>query len=352
MRTSFFPSLFFRAACAAAAVVTAVLCGIVFAAAASAELPADPAEALLYAKSIPDGAAAVEAYKKIAADTSFPDSVRGEAYFRLGCAAYMKGRYQKAGQYLKKSGRPATDPGLCTARFLAAVHDTADSAFLTSLTKVAADSTGQDSRAAQYFLGLFFLAKKDFTRSLSHFDAASGGASASDTAWWSCAAYAGACYSALSLGRSEEAQSVLRHLKRVYPAYLEKAQLAKIKPSTASLAASSGKDTTAWLPPDTAAAKKDARARTLAVRVPSAHKPMFSLQVGAFGSVENAGSLKSDLAKRYSPVSVVAAIVQDKPLYRVRVGVFASRESAQAFADTALAKKGLKFRIVEDEPSE
>jgi hypothetical protein len=32
--------------------------------------------------------------------------------------------------------------------------------------------------------------------------------------------------------------------------------------------------------------------------------------------------------------------------------VFDAKESAQAFGDTALTKKGLKFRIVEDVPAE
>jgi cell division septation protein DedD len=308
---------------------------------AYAENPADPACALLYAKTIQDAATAIELYKKIAADTSFPDSMRSEAYFRLGCASLMKGRYQKAGGYLKKADGPSGNPVVRAVRFLNAVRDTADSAFMTSLAQQAADTSSYEGKMANYCLGLLSLAKKDFTLSLSRFNAAAG---MSDTLWWSCGAYAGAYYSAVTLGRSEEAASVLRHMKRVFPSYLERAQCARAKPG----AAASGPTDNGAVSRDTIAKKEPAAT----VAKPSQKKANFCLQVGAFGSAENAGTLKADLAKRYSPVSVVAALVQDKPIYRVRVGIFGSRETAQAFGDSALAKKGLQFRIVEDVPVE
>jgi cell division septation protein DedD len=306
------------------------------------ENPSDPACALLYAKTMQDAAKALEAYKKIAADTTFPDSVRSEAYFRLGCAAHIKGRYQKAGGYLKKADGLAGTPVQRAARFLNAVRDTADSAFAASLAQQAADTSSYEGKMANYCLGLLYLVKKDFTLSLSRFNAAAG---MSDTLWWSCGAYAGAYYCAITLGRPEEAASVLRHMKRVFPSYLERAQCARAKPLSAAPAPRSGET---WFPRDTVAKKEPAAN----VAKPSLKKTNFCLQVGAFGSAENAGALKTDLAKRYSPVSVVAALVQDKPIYRVRVGVFASRETAQAFGDSALAKKGLLFRIVEDVPVE
>ena len=48
----------------------------------------------------------------------------------------------------------------------------------------------------------------------------------------------------------------------------------------------------------------------------------------------------------------MAAIVGEKTIYRVRVGAFGSREAAQAFGDSALTKKKLNFRIIEDVPAE
>ena len=306
--------------------------------------PSDPETALLYAKTMQDVPRALELFKKIAADTLFPDSVRGEAYFRLGAAAYVKGRFQKAGVFLKKAMLHSKNQAIIAARYLTAVHDTADSACINSLKQQIADTSLHEVRIADYYLGILYFLKKEYAASLAHFTASAG---TSDTLSWSCASYAGAYSCAVSLARTEEAAAILAHLKRVYPQYLEKSAILKVK--LGAVTAHVRKDTTTWLQADTASVKKPVKGA--GAKVP-AQKSMFSLQVGAFGSAQNAGTLKTELAKRYSPVSVVAALVQDKPIYRVRVGVFGSRETAQAFGDSALAKKGLQFRIVEDVPVE
>ncbi len=310
--------------------------------AAYAENPADPAIALLYAKTAQDAAAALDLYKKIAADSSFPDSIRAEANFRLGCAAFMRGRYHKAGLYLKK----ADDPDINIVRFLNAVHDTSDSAQMALLTRQSSDTSLPQGKMACYFMGLYFLAKKDYTASLPYFIISTG--ASGDTTWWSCGSSACACFCALSLGRREESASLLRHLNRVFPVYLEKNLLAKTKPAAVTAIV---KDTTLWLPGNTVA-KKELFAPAAPKAPTVAPGANFCLQAGAFGSAANAGALKAELSKRYSPVSIMAAIVGDKTIYRVRVGAFRSKESAQTFGDTALAKKGLKFRIVEDVPAE
>jgi tetratricopeptide (TPR) repeat protein len=308
---------------------------------ANAEGPGDPAIAIIYAKTIQNAASALDLYKKIAADSSFPDSIRAEANFRLGCAAFMRGRYHKAGLYLKK----ADDPDINIVRFLNAVHDTSDSAQMALLTRQSSDTSLPQGKMACYFMGLYFLAKKDYAASLPYFIMSTG--ASGDTTWWSCGSSACACFCALSLGRREESASLLRHLNRVFPVYLEKNLLAKTKPAAVTAIV---KDTTLWLPGNTVAKKElFAPAAPKASTAPGAN---FCLQAGAFGSAANAGALKAELSKRYSPVSIMAAIVGDKTIYRVRVGAFRSKESAQTFGDTALAKKGLKFRIVEDVPAE
>jgi cell division septation protein DedD len=309
------------------------------------ENPADPATALLYAETMQDAATALEFFKRISTDTLVPDSLRSQAYFRCACAAYVKGRFQKANGYLKKAVRLSADRTILEARYLAGIHDTADTAFLAWTRQQAADTSSDDGKIANYFLGLVYVSRKDFTSSLACFNAS---AQASDSLWWTCASIAGAYTSAVSLSRSEEAASILVHLKRVYPRYLEKALTTpKAKPVAAG--APVRKDTTAVRTADTAAQKKEPYSTVS--RTPE-HKSTYSLQVGAFGSADNAGSLRADLGKRYSPVSVMAVLVQDKPIYRVRVGVFTTKENAQAFGDTALTKKGLKFRVVEDVPVE
>ena len=81
---------------------------------------------------------------------------------------------------------------------------------------------------------------------------------------------------------------------------------------------------------------------------PAPGKGAFYLQVGAFAAIDNAQGLKNELCRRFSRVSVTTATSNGKNVYRVRVGAFAGKEAARAFGDSALAKKGIPFRIVEE----
>lgn len=74
----------------------------------------------------------------------------------------------------------------------------------------------------------------------------------------------------------------------------------------------------------------------------------YFLQVGAFTAVENAQGLKQELSNRFPQVSVSAGNSNGKIIYRVRVGGFVNMETAKAFGDSALAKKNIPFRVIED----
>ena len=80
----------------------------------------------------------------------------------------------------------------------------------------------------------------------------------------------------------------------------------------------------------------------------NAFKQAYYLQVGAFGEIENAQALRAEVKRFCTDVAVVAAISNDKNIYRVRIGAFESKESAQAYGDSALAKRNISFRIVEE----
>ncbi|MFP4015020.1 MAG: SPOR domain-containing protein [Chitinispirillaceae bacterium] len=73
----------------------------------------------------------------------------------------------------------------------------------------------------------------------------------------------------------------------------------------------------------------------------------FTVQVGAFGSKENAENLRRKLGATYSGVTVLPTSKGDQTLYRVRVGEFGSRDEAKAFAEEKLEKAGLSTSIVE-----
>jgi tetratricopeptide (TPR) repeat protein len=303
---------------------------------AYAESPDDTGLIFLYAKTRSDPAKALEAFKSLGAIRSVPDSIRSEAFFRLGCASYMRGRMQKASQYLKKACAFSTSPSYRSALYLCAIHDTADTGLASSLDTQATDNGG--ASCSRFYYATLLFAKKNYADALPRFIASTDSL---DTLDWSCPAFAGAYCCAAFLNRPAEASSTLDHLRRVFPSYLEKPMVARAK---LSLQNGPLKDSTAR---DTSAAtlKKDAGEGGPKKAV---QKTPFSLQVGSFSAIENAEALKVSLARAFSPVSVVSGTAANKTVYRVRVGAFETREAAQAFGDSAVTKKGLQFRIIEE----
>jgi hypothetical protein len=73
----------------------------------------------------------------------------------------------------------------------------------------------------------------------------------------------------------------------------------------------------------------------------------YTLQVGAFGSKENAQALEQKIKNKFAGVSIVQFIVDDKTFYRVWIGTFKSKPEAEAFGTDSLTKNGLSFRVVE-----
>jgi len=76
-------------------------------------------------------------------------------------------------------------------------------------------------------------------------------------------------------------------------------------------------------------------------------EPLFTVQVGAFASKENADNLVKRLTGKYEDITVASAIGNDQILYKVRVGTFQRREDAIAFADRLIVEAGLSARVTE-----
>jgi tetratricopeptide (TPR) repeat protein len=312
---------------------------------AHAENPSDPEITLLYATTLADAPKALALYKKIALDKSLPDSLRSEAYFRLGCANYLWGRFQKASGYLISAAGTSGKSRDAEACYLNAVHDTADSFFLATMQKAAEDTALAAGKTANFYLGIYYYAKRNYRRALPHFTASIGSPGAPSRL---CASYAGTYACAAALSRHEQADSALAFIKQSYPEYLEKAMVEKAAAGKTSTTVKKDslvkKDTVTWLPHDSTATKNlPVKKAELVVR-----KAAFSLQVGAFSTRENAEACKAGLSKDLPPASIVSGMSGDKTVYRVHVGAFDTKEKAQAFGDSALMNKSLKFRVVEE----
>jgi rare lipoprotein A len=71
---------------------------------------------------------------------------------------------------------------------------------------------------------------------------------------------------------------------------------------------------------------------SLAYRPPASYdRATFGIQVGAFGKLENAQRMATEMKKRYGSSSIVAALVAGARFYRVRAGNYPSlKEAVQA----------------------
>lgn len=75
-------------------------------------------------------------------------------------------------------------------------------------------------------------------------------------------------------------------------------------------------------------------------------KANFTIQVGAFGSKDNAENMVKKLSENYRDVIILPPAIGGPVLYRVRVGSFVKREEAEAAAQKLLAA-GMSPRVME-----
>jgi septal ring-binding cell division protein DamX len=204
-------------------------------------------------------------------------------------------------------------------------HDSLAQALL--LDVLAGDSASGTTR---FSLGSLLYDRKEYAKAMTVFNELTN---QPDSAQWSSAARAlkFACYAHL-LGKrnagtarsfSEERRDLLE------TALVDDAERLMARPGAPAA-------------PDTADGSSDTAQQVVQ------EKNAYYLQVGAFGALENAQALKTELNRFCANVAVIAAKSNEKNIYRVRIGAFASKESAQIYGDSTLAKRNISFRIVEE----
>jgi tetratricopeptide (TPR) repeat protein len=146
--------------------------------------------------------------------------------------------------------------------------------------------------------------------------------------WWAAAAYREAeCLE--QMGREAEAVNVLRELAARAPRSYESALAqARLRELDLAVAGASGEE-----PPEGTTPASEPYRR-------------FTVQVGAFGSEDNAKGLAQRVEQAgFSPVRVVLGYDN---LYRVFVGRIENRPGAESLGDSLGASLGLGFSVVEE----
>jgi cell division septation protein DedD len=288
--------------------------------------PGDPSLRLAYARSAPCSTA-LRMYRELAADKTVPDSIRAIASARCGDHAFAGRNYGIARDRYQEAARVGTDPFYRHMWALSAASNGDGEAAKSLWHAVALESDGAVARRARCSLGILHLKLGKYDEAYS--ELLKSGSTATEYPW-SYAALAGktACAHLLGLSKISEYKP---QLDQTRSALLEREYLKGVlsRPAVKST-------------PEPPVAPATAPALHAA---PSTSA--YTLQVGAFGSMDNASRLQQKLSKQFKDVTVATVTVGDQVFYRVRVGTFTTREDAGAFASEKFTGDGVSARIVE-----
>lgn len=285
--------------------------------------PSDPVISADYAIVAPCSVA-VSIYSSIAANTKVSDSLRAAAYGNLGDYSFVHSAFKTAAEKYKAASALYPDHRYLhlAASAYSALNDTAATRLIWN--KIAADGKSGYRSRARYHLGLLDMNAGAYDSALRHLSMCGP----VDTARsWTIAAAAAKLECAIRLGRKDSAAVFEKQLLPLRKELLETDLL-----DLAEIGA-----------PDDRSPKRPQTS------VPVAGPPFgstYTLQVGAFGSADNAANLEKRLSARFRDVSVLPVTISDQVFYRVRVGSFASDSAAKAFGKDSLSAEDITFKVV------
>jgi tetratricopeptide (TPR) repeat protein len=276
-----------------------------------------PEALLAYASILVDGQAARKVYQKVWENKAVSSSAQSEAAMSLGDAAYARGRYTEAYQWYDSAriANPGRPFDWCRVR--AAIAMGKDETAIAIL-----DSVPEDVRSSQqhlYYLGSVRLRQKRYDQA---FDCFSIAIEASD-AGYGVAAVSGAIEALDSMGDTDRINDYKAILTKLCDFSLENS--------------SDVRNSLRHESPVTGITEKQ-----------PAKTPYFTLQTGAFSSLENATRHYNDMKKSFSDVAISSIQSSGKMLHRVRVGRFGSENDAIAFGQEKLKLLGVSFRVIKE----
>jgi hypothetical protein len=261
-------------------------------------------------------------FTKLASDTKAPDTLRAAAYRQLGDYSFIHSAFKTAMEKYRLAASLHADPlyDHCRARAAAAMNDTAVAKPLWR--KLAAQAGGDNALQAHYQLALLDMKAGMFDSAFNRLGLIGGIDSARSL---TVAAAAAKLECALRLGKKDSAAVLEKKLRPFDGKLLESGQL-----NLASVLRAPVKKTAAA--PGTEAAGESSGE--------------YTLQVGAFGSLDNATALQKKLLARYADVSILPVTMAENVFYRVRIGMFKSKAAAETFAVDSLMPSGVGYKVV------
>lgn len=289
--------------------------------------PADLNNQFAYAEVAPCSTA-IRLYTEITRSQKADDSLKALSFARLGDYSFARKDYPVSVENYRAAAQKSSLP-IFRHKWALASMATGDNMAAQSLWHTLSLEYGDEfSSMANYYLGLLQVKKGNYPDALSLFEKCG---KADPKQYWTIASLAGKLECASMLGLSEKVKVYSEQLKPFQKSLLEKDLLGLSATDSASLRSGSPK-------------RMDL---TYELDSVSSSLELYTLQVGAFGSVENARNLQTKLSKEFRDVTMVEVKPGEQVFYRVRIGSFSSREDALKFASDSLAEAGLKYTVVE-----
>lgn len=291
--------------------------------------PTDPAVQLAFA-SIAQCSTAVSIYKSVGELNTVPDTLRGCAYKKLGDYYYVSREYLRAIEgyrYALKYGKKPEYRHCWALSALASGDEESARSIWHTLTLEYGDTL---SEIAQYHLGLLNLKQKKYQDAMNCF-LKTGVIAANHP--WAVASISGKIECAKKLGLNDKVIQFEKQLDP-YRDLMMETTFANITKPVSSQIITEKSPTDKKNIFDTTSEKPDSL-------------KLFTLQIGAFGSKENALALEQKVKNQFTNVSVVRLILDDKTFYRVWIGTFKSKSEAETFGTDSITKNGFSFRVVE-----
>lgn len=271
-----------------------------------------------YAASLRNGDKAFSLFKEISENTGFSDSLRSEAYFRLGSILMIEKRYKEAKGYFSKSRSMTSDytplmmEALCSVTLSAGDAD-------SLINSVLNDGTAADDKFAYCLRGHLAFQRGNFEKALKNYKKASGNKNG-----LSIAAFTGGAMSADSLDRERLSSLLKEKLNSLKHGYLEKGHIeGRSDHDAGSFHEALSLDSQEEPEPGPDGSGKEESLR-------------FMIQAGAFEEKENALDLQKRLEDKGFSASVERESGSRGVFFKAVAGPYNSKEEAEKIAEKRL----------------
>jgi tetratricopeptide (TPR) repeat protein len=271
----------------------------------------DPLNRFALARITTDAKRACDLYRTVAVDEAAADSIRAAAYGSLAQELYVGGDYDAAAVLFAKAVAFDTRYRYRHAHALALLGG-GDTAGAEAIWVALAD---EGEEAGELQLGVLLHERGHYRQAYESLHRAAGSADPSIAA----PAMAMAASAARKMGDSDRAAAHAAKVAKRYPFVLEGDVAAALQGSDA---------------PAEAATNAGAGER-------------YTIQVGAFGSAENASRLRTELGETFGTVNVVKERSGMRVLHKVRIGSFGTEREALDYGERMIGPRGMSFRVVE-----